>query len=502
MKINFYKSAVIIPALLLFATACDLDVPVREMVDARLGIEEGYKYKADMYSPDELKQAETALFKSNEFLKNEKADDAEKSALEAQELAQKALEKTLPLYSADMLENAGKSYEEAGKLFAERFSPENFSSAEQNLKLAKDEHARPDYKKSIEYSSSALAFADMAKAESLKNSDEIKNEINSLKTKLAALKESPISDAAGDEIREADANLKNADDNMAENNLRETVAATDAARENITAAERIIEANTIYGEISRLRKEINSAISTEKNNAIRSDLDKASLALNRAETLIEQPDFPAAKTEVAEAEKLLEGSKIQAKEMLLQSRIDNAREELKETENMDKEFAHEKNLAIASSLLNESETELKAGRYGRSEEAADEAETMIAAIKNSLLTAAEEKEEKVKTALEEKEKVGETAEGTSEKTAEEKPAPEERTYVVQWRKKNTDCLWRISLKVYNDASFWPAIYIANKDQIKDPDLIFPGQKFKIPPKPEKRPQYKPERDREGVKQDN
>ncbi|HOK93207.1 MAG TPA: LysM peptidoglycan-binding domain-containing protein, partial [Spirochaetota bacterium] len=48
----------------------------------------------------------------------------------------------------------------------------------------------------------------------------------------------------------------------------------------------------------------------------------------------------------------------------------------------------------------------------------------------------------------------------------------------------------ISQKVYNDASLWPAIYIANKNQIKDPDLIFPGQKFVIPPKPKKRISYK------------
>ncbi|HOT19511.1 MAG TPA: LysM peptidoglycan-binding domain-containing protein, partial [Spirochaetota bacterium] len=44
-----------------------------------------------------------------------------------------------------------------------------------------------------------------------------------------------------------------------------------------------------------------------------------------------------------------------------------------------------------------------------------------------------------------------------------------------------DCLWRIAMKVYNNARLWPLIYIANKDQIKDPDLIFPGQRFVIPP---------------------
>ena len=433
MKINFYKSAIIIPALLLFATACDLDVPVREMVDARTGIEEGYKYKADRYSPEELKQAETALLKSHEFLKDEKADDAKKSAIEAKDLAQKALDKTLPLYSSDMLESADKTVLEADKLFAERFSPENFSSAKENLSLAREEHGKPDYKKSIELSSSALAFAEAAKTESLKNSAEIEKDINSLKTKLASLKENPLSDAAGDEIREADDNLAKAEKYITEKDLRETVAAADEARENITAAERIIEANTIYRDITRLRSEINTAISAEKNDAIRADLDKASLELNRAETLIEQPDFPSARTAVAEAEKLLAGSQIKAKEILLQERINTARENLKTAENMDKEFAHEKNLAIAASLLIESENELKAGRYDKSEDALDEAETMIAAIKNSIEVAAKEKEEQVKTAAEEKEK--------SEETVEEEP--EEKIYVVQWRKKDTDCLWRI-----------------------------------------------------------
>ncbi len=45
-----------------------------------------------------------------------------------------------------------------------------------------------------------------------------------------------------------------------------------------------------------------------------------------------------------------------------------------------------------------------------------------------------------------------------------------------------DCLWKIAsyISVYNDASQWPKIYEANKDKIKDPDLIYPGQVFTIP----------------------
>lgn len=45
-----------------------------------------------------------------------------------------------------------------------------------------------------------------------------------------------------------------------------------------------------------------------------------------------------------------------------------------------------------------------------------------------------------------------------------------------------DCLWMISsyISVYSDAKKWPQIFEANKDKIKDPDLIFPKQEFVIP----------------------
>jgi nucleoid-associated protein YgaU len=43
-------------------------------------------------------------------------------------------------------------------------------------------------------------------------------------------------------------------------------------------------------------------------------------------------------------------------------------------------------------------------------------------------------------------------------------------------------LWSISERreVYNDPLLWPAIYKANRDQIKDPRQVFPGQVLTIP----------------------
>lgn len=68
-------------------------------------------------------------------------------------------------------------------------------------------------------------------------------------------------------------------------------------------------------------------------------------------------------------------------------------------------------------------------------------------------------------------------EAGSSSTAPEAPAPtEERTYTVV----SGDSLSKIAKRLYGDAKQWRKIYEANKDRIQDPDLIYPGQTFRIP----------------------
>lgn len=45
-----------------------------------------------------------------------------------------------------------------------------------------------------------------------------------------------------------------------------------------------------------------------------------------------------------------------------------------------------------------------------------------------------------------------------------------------------DTLWRISRRVYGRGVRYSTIYLANQDQIQDPDRIWPGQVFKVPEK--------------------
>lgn len=46
--------------------------------------------------------------------------------------------------------------------------------------------------------------------------------------------------------------------------------------------------------------------------------------------------------------------------------------------------------------------------------------------------------------------------------------------------KKGETLWTIAAAAIGDGTLWPALYRANRDQIKDPALVYPGQRLTIP----------------------
>ena len=66
--------------------------------------------------------------------------------------------------------------------------------------------------------------------------------------------------------------------------------------------------------------------------------------------------------------------------------------------------------------------------------------------------------------------------GSSSSAAAPEGEAATRTYTVV----AGDSLSKIAKKIYGDGSRWKEIFEANKDKIKNPDLIHPGQVLKIP----------------------
>ena len=70
-----------------------------------------------------------------------------------------------------------------------------------------------------------------------------------------------------------------------------------------------------------------------------------------------------------------------------------------------------------------------------------------------------------------------TAESRKEYTPKDRPpAPSHQYYEVQ----KGDSLSKIAKDRYGDAGKWKLIYQANKQTIKNPDMIYPGQVIELP----------------------
>lgn len=56
------------------------------------------------------------------------------------------------------------------------------------------------------------------------------------------------------------------------------------------------------------------------------------------------------------------------------------------------------------------------------------------------------------------------------------PASADGVHIV----KPGETLWQIALNLSGNPNRWPELYRANRDQIKDPSMLYPGQRLAIP----------------------
>ena len=83
-----------------------------------------------------------------------------------------------------------------------------------------------------------------------------------------------------------------------------------------------------------------------------------------------------------------------------------------------------------------------------------------------------------KTFMAEEKQITEAAPVIEKKADVKKRAALRTQHIV---KKGESLWWIAKYKdQYNDPYLWPLIYKANKNRIKNPDIIYPGQKFNIP----------------------
>jgi nucleoid-associated protein YgaU len=482
----------LIPAIsLVFILSCEFDVPVTEIITARAAVESAKNFDAEKHAPEDIIKAEELLLKSHDFIIAEKADEAKKSANDALAAALEAEKKSLPPYASEKMKESEAAYISADQAYAEKFSPDKFAGAGKLNAEAKSLYENNDYKNSAVSAMTAYDLAVEARNESLQNSSMVENEVTSAENKFTELKSDKFSSAAESNLANAGLSINNAKKGMASRDYKTSLNEIETAKKELETAADLIRKQKISSSIQSLRAEMKELQGKSSSADVKQDLDNALLELNGAETALEQNNITDAELKVAQAEKIIRGSDVKMKKNSAIAAIEKAEKLLVEARGKDADNKYKENLDKAGTVIVQGKSYIDAGKFNDGITSAEEADAIISAVLNSMEAAAAE----LAVKSEGDDHAEDVEAGTEVKddaviAEPEKKTETDKTYVVQWRKKNTDCLWRIAETVYKDASFWPAIYLANRDQIKDPDLIFPGQKFIIPPKPQKKITYK------------
>jgi len=147
--------------------------------------------------------------------------------------------------------------------------------------------------------------------------------------------------------------------------------------------------------------------------------------------------------------------------------LEKAEEALQEARNAGAPQLAPADYNAAENKLNEGKKLIDELRYSKAKDALDESARLAETAKQKALAA--------------KQKPVAPPPAVVEKKVEKAPPPPPKPGFSEYTVVKGDCLWKISKSkdVYGDAYQWPLIYDANKDQIKNPDLIYPKQVLKI-----------------------
>jgi nucleoid-associated protein YgaU len=447
--------------------SCELDVPVREIIDAKQTIDRAREVKAEKYDNKNLESAVEELYKSHKFIKEEKADDAKKSAIKSKNLAMAAIKTSLPLLSKDTIDEAKKIYSEAEEMNAEETADEEFKSAGDEIKKAETLNTGKKYWEAYLEAKDAIGTATAAREKALAVIPELEKKLETLKGDRDVLAANKLSSIAEAELKQAGESLENAAAILQAKKLKEiNVAMAKAeedirkAREKINAAEELETKKATAAErIKALDEELKTLKANRGEELAPEEVKAAGTLLGESNELLSAGKLDEATEKITEAEGEVANAKKKMEVALAKEKIISVTNLYDKTKARDTENKYEAELNEANALLVSSRQMFEEKNY------------------NETLMKAEEAELILKTITIEIEKTVASTETGKDISGE---GQEKVVYTVRWRKRNTDCLWRISLRVYKNARLWPYIYRANKSQIKDPDLIFPGQKFIIP----------------------
>jgi len=465
-KKSFFFLAVI------FAVSCQLEVPIKEMARAKKTITRAYEVKADRYDPENLKKAEAKLFESHDNLKEDKADPAKTSANEAYMAASEAVKKSLPLLARDTLEQARTIHVRAVNFNAEKYAPAELAAGGALIQEADSLNTEKKYWDSYLKSIAAIDTLNTAISAAEEAASALEVTIGKLKAERDDLERQDARQSAAKELTSAGTALIAAEEALKNDMIKDSEQNVDIAVQYLKAAKIKIAVLGAREKIALLRGSIEKLKNERGSDFAPEEINSALGSLNEAESLLDQEKNEDALVKITDAENHYLAALLKTEKGMAEDRIKNAEALLQKVLTADTKMLYRQETDNSAALIQEAKDQFAAQAYRESSAKAGEAEKILNALNFS---------------------VGQEY-GAQPVQPDQAVQQEDNVtyYVVKLNVKDRDCLWKIAQRLYNNARMWPVIYVANKDQIKDPDLIFPGQRFRIPPLSESKPAGAPD----------
>jgi hypothetical protein len=466
-QIKFYSFPCTALLIVLVFLSCDLKIPVEDMSIMKMKLARAAEVGAIKYAPEELRLANEFSLKCHDEIKKKNIDRASENAEKSIKYAAKSIEISLPPLSADMLEEAKKCIADAESADAETYAFEEFGKSRYLVSKAETLIKEQEYWESYITSLDAIKKGKNAQKKSFEYIPEIIDEIGRIRSDVTELKLNRGSEFAQIEIESIGKILEKANRDIEQNKIKDCNGRIKEARTVLAmgwnktmkglASEKIANADKALAHISKnfdtgtFEEELKgaTALLEEGKDLYNAESYKDSIKKidSAAEIILDMITLLSAKSgkkDQPKSDELRELAfrKIKTAENILSQTRGKATQEYEKTllSNIDEQMTDGKNL-------------YESGFYRES----------ITAISKALL---------LLSYLNEPESI---------KKQKKKPLQAVRYYRVKYNPKHAETLQRISIKFYGIKEVWQLIYRANRDTIKDPDFIYPGQLLVIPP---------------------
>ena len=421
--------------------ACSKAIPVQELSEAQLQLDAAANEGAERYAPEQYSGAESALLAAHQNLADDNYDGARDNAIRSRDTALDARAVAAPAYAQEQKALAQQGLESADEAYAEVLAARDFAAARDLFEAGQ----------SLEENAGQTAGqADAAPAGEARTN----LRLTSLQQYSEAARKYTDSVAAADRAR-----------NLALAQKDDMLDSLDGIRGDLERAESYGAADSHAAELTAANESLARAEELIQDGRLKAGHEQMQDAQDRAEALLVQVEGDFARRRLAEA----------------QSAVERARGDYTgvNTENNRRDPETSAVLeALGSQVGAAEEASQSADRYLSQEQYRDSINESEEAIRlaqiifeqSNLLAGAQQRDLDVGSGASEEQVAQVLTEGWQE-------------YTVS-RANPAECLWRIAQKpqFYGNGRLWRRIYQANSDRIRNPNLIYPGQRLRIPPR--------------------